>query len=130
MPDGIQGQAPPAAPVRSQPPQQAGLVAKARLGALLARKLLEAAVPVLGSESEDGKAVLSALTALKRISGDTAPGLLQSETRALAGAATPVPAAGPAGPPPGGMPMRGPAPAPGSLGPAPMPMPMPAGAGG
>ena len=126
MPDGLQGQAPPAAPVRSQPQAQAGLVAQARLRALIARKLLEAAVPILGTDSEDGKAVLGALTALKKISGDTAPGLMQSEHRALAGAVQPVPPPGPAGPPPGGMPMRGPAPAPGSMGAgSPMAMPMP-----
>ena len=100
---------------------------------LIARKLLEAAVPILGTDSEDGKAVLGALSSLKRISGDTAPGLMQSEHRAMAGAVNPVPGQGPAGPPAGGMPMRGPAPAGGSMGAmgaAPAPMPMPAGAGG
>ena len=90
---------------------------------LIARKLLEAAVPILGTESDDGKAVLSALSSLKRISGDTAPGLMQSEHKAMAGAVQPVPPPGPAGPPPG--PMRGPMPGPGSMGPG-MPMPAPA----
>ena len=119
MPDGLQGQAPPAAPVK--PPQQAGLIAQSRLRVLIARKLLEAAVPILGTDSEDGKAVLGALSSLKRISGDTAPGLMQSEHRAMGAAVQPVPGPGPAGP------MRGPMPAPGSMSagaPAPMPMPV------
>lgn len=86
-------------------------------------------MPVLGTDSEDGKAVLGALSSLKRISGDVAPGLMQSEHRAMGQAVQPVPPPGSAAP--GGMPMRGPMPAPGSMGMGgPMPAPAPVGAGG
>jgi hypothetical protein len=91
-----------------------------------ARKVLESTVAILGSGSDEGKKVLTALKALADFGGDTAPGLLGAEHQAMGQAVTPVP--GPGTPPPGGMPMRGPTPGPGSMAPGGMtPVPAPAG---
>ena len=95
------------------------MVAQARLRVLAARKVLETVVPMLGTDTDEGKDVLNALKALSKFSGDTAGGLGQSELQSLSQAAQPVPKpAGPGGPPPGGMPLRPPMPGPGSMGPA------------
>lgn len=105
-------QAPPAAGVPNAAPAQSmaqeGLQAKARLQIILARKVLEAVLPVLGSDSEEGKSVTKALTALAAISrGEAEPKLLESEAASLRQVAAPAPQ--PVGRPQSqlGMPMPG-----------------------
>ena len=100
------------------------MIAQARLRVLAARKVLETVVPILGTDTDEGKDVLNALKSLSKFSGDTAAGLGQSELQSLSQAAQPVPRpAGPGGPGPGMM-LGGPRPGPGSMGPgAPAPVP-------
>lgn len=116
MPDGPVGATAPAAPATAPPP--AGLQAQARLRVLLARKVLESVVPILGSGSDDGRKVLNAVKALADFSGDTAGGLTQAEHQAMGQAIQPVPRPGPGAPPPAGPALRPPVPGPGSMGPA------------
>lgn len=52
------------------------------------------------TSSEEGKAAIKALQALQGISGDTQPGLAESEGQALKGAVSPQPGGAPQG---GGM---------------------------
>lgn len=103
----IQGAPPsPVAPVALQ---QQGMVARARIKALLARRMLEDALPVLTSGSEDGQAIVKALSALKSVGEPSDPGLQVSEAQAEAPPGGPG-AMAPLGPPPGGMGMAGPGP--------------------
>lgn len=106
-PPGLPGP-PPAAPAPPEmppgtPPQaapqglvQEGLKARAYLQTGIARKLLETALPTVGSASEEGKAIISALSALKKVAptpGDS--DLTDTEVDALKPGMSP-------GPPPGG----------------------------
>ena len=76
-------------------------------------------MPILGTDNDDGRDVLKAITILSKFSGDTAAGLQQAEHQALGQSVQGVPGpAGPGGPPPGGMPLRPPMPGAGSMGPA------------
>jgi|SRR5262245_8547790 len=77
----------PGAPPR--PLAQEGLQAKARLQVVLARKVLESVLPILGSESEEGKAVTKALTALAAIASAQDPTLQESEAASLRQVASP-----------------------------------------
>jgi hypothetical protein len=103
--------APPSAP--ASPMLQAGNVAAARLKVVIARKMLEAALPDLGAESDEGKAVVLALRPLTNIFvGEPQPGLLDSEINSMKETAAPTPAPAPApaaSPAPTGMAMGGPA---------------------
>src|SRR5262245_45105337 len=60
---------PPGTPPQAAPVglQQEGLKARAYLQTGIARKLLETALPTVGSASEEGKAIISALNALKKV---------------------------------------------------------------
>ena len=81
---------------------------RARTQVLVARKLLEQAVSVVGVGSPEGKDILKALSALAKVyEGAPGGGIQQSEMKSLAAQA-------PAGPQPpqqmGGAPMGGPTP--------------------
>jgi hypothetical protein len=86
---------------------------RARVQVVLARKLLEQAVPVVGAGSDEGKKILKALTNISDLyQGAPAGGIQQAELKSLAASA-------PAGPQPqqqqGGQSMGGPMPGPGSM---------------
>jgi hypothetical protein len=86
----------PAAPAGPMPAE--GAKARARFQVVMARKLLEQAVPVLGSEGEEGKAVLTCLKSLAGIyKGSGSEGLLDTEAARLRETATPTPTAAPTG---------------------------------
>jgi len=118
MPDemipGGGGMAPsgPEASPMSNPTEQEGLKAQARQGVQLAIKLLEASLLPFGTQSEEGKKILSSINGLAKIAGATGnPDLNQAEVKMLAAQAGPQDA----GPPPaggGGMQMGGPSPMP------------------
>ena len=83
---------------------------KARVQVVLARKLLEQAVPVLGAGSDEGKKILKALSQLTDIyQGAPAGGIQQAELKSLASQAPAGPQPTPQ-PQPGGMAMGGPVP--------------------
>lgn len=65
------------------------------LQVVVARKMLEMALESLGSGTDEGRDVVKALSALSKISADTAPGLMQSEYQAMQGAVNPNPGAMP-----------------------------------
>ena len=119
--DGPAG-APPAGPSASpmsNPTEQEGLKAQAMQGIQLAIKLLEASLLPFGTQSPEGKKILSAINGLSKMSGPSGgPDLNQAEVKMLAAKAGPQGAGGPPppGPPPGGMPggmpMGGPMPRP------------------
>lgn len=69
----------PAAPAMLM---QEAIKARARVEVMSARKTLERALPILGSGTEEGEAIVKALTALKNVSLDVAPGLEESESAA------------------------------------------------
>ncbi len=76
---------------------------------VLARKLLEQAVPTLGAGSEEGKKILKALVAISDLyQGAPAGGIQQAEMKSLASQAPAGPQPTPA--PMGGAPMGGPVP--------------------
>jgi hypothetical protein len=88
---------------------------RARVQVVLARKLLEQAVPVLGAGSDEGKKILKALTNIADIyQGAPAGGIQQAEMKSLASQAPAGPQPTPA--PMGGMGMGGPTPGPGTMG--------------
>lgn len=101
--------APPAGPSSapmSNPTEQEGLKAQAKQGIQLAVKLLESTLLPFGTQSPEGKKILSAINSLTKIGGETGgPDMNQAEIKMLAAQAGPQ-GAGPApgGPPPGGMP--------------------------
>lgn len=95
--------APPSAPAAAPPAE--GVRAKARVAVIIARKVLESALPELGVDTEEGHAVLQALKPLSDIySGPAAPGLEKSELASLMGQAVsgpqPTMSANQAGPTP------------------------------
>lgn len=107
---------PSAAPM-SNPTEQEGLKAQARQGIQLAVKLLESTLLPFGTQSPEGKKILSAINSLTKIGGETGgPDMQQAEVKMLgalagpqdAGPKPPMPG-GPGGMP-GGMPMGGPKP--------------------
>lgn len=123
---------PQAAPM-SDPTEQEGLKAQAMQGVQLAIKLLESSLLPFGTQSPEGKKILSTINALTKLAGGAGegPDLGQAEVKLLAAKAGPQgaggpapPAPGPGGPggpgggppgmppgmPPGGMPMGGPMP--------------------
>lgn len=109
-------QAPSQAPSPSAPAQgpgkqgqgmakQAGMMARARVTLLAARKACQMALAMIDDmASEEGKAALDALKALAKISGDTQPGLAESEGKSLQQAVQPQAGGG------GGTQMAGPQP--------------------
>lgn len=108
---------PTAAPM-SNPTEQEGLKAQAKQGIQLAVKLLESTLLPFGTQSPEGKKILSAINSLTKIGGESGgPDLNQAEVKMLAAKAGPQDA-GPGGPMPGGpggpagMPMGGPMPRP------------------
>ncbi len=106
---------PSAAPM-SNPTEQEGLKAQSRQGIQLAVKLLESTLLPFGTQSPEGKKILSAIRSLTALAGETGgPDLQQAEVKMLGAQAGPQDA-GPKPPPPGaggmpgGMPMGGPKP--------------------
>jgi len=82
---------------------------RARVQVVMARKLLEQAVPVLGAGSDEGKKILKALSQLTDIyQGAPAGGIQQAEMKSLASQAPAGPQ--PTPPPMGGASMGGPVP--------------------
>ena len=82
---------------------------RARVQVVLARKLLEQAVPVLGAGSDEGKKILKALTTIADVfQGAPAGGIQQGEMKTLAAMAPSGPQ--PTPPPMGGASMGGPVP--------------------
>jgi hypothetical protein len=107
----------PAAAPMSNPTEQEGLKAQARQGLQLAVKLLEASLLPFGTQSPEGKKILSAINSITKLSGESGgPDLQQAEMKMLASKVGPQDAAGPKPPMPGGMPggmpMGGPQPRP------------------
>lgn len=95
----------PAAPVGLV---QAGMVARARVAVLAARAALEHALPLLGSASEEGQAVVKALGALDKIPAMPDPTMASNEPQPPGMTLPPAPPPM-AGGMPGGMAMGGPA---------------------
>ena len=82
---------------------------RARTQVLVARKLLEQAVSVVGVGSPEGKDILKALSSLSKVyEGAPGGGIQQSEMKSLASQAPAGPQ--PAPQPMGGAPMGGPVP--------------------
>lgn len=108
---------PSAAPM-SNPTEQDGLKAQAKQGIQLAIKLLEASLLPFGTQSPEGKKLMSAISGLTKIGGESGgPDMNQAEVKMLAAkagpqGAPPPPAPGGPGGMPGGMPMGGPMPKP------------------
>ena len=109
---------PSAAPM-SNPTEQEGLKAQARQGLQLAVKLLEASLLPFGTQSPEGKKILSAINSITKLSGESGgPDLQQAEMKMLAAKTGPQDAGAGPKPPmpgggmPGGMPMGGPQPRP------------------
>ncbi len=93
----------------SNPTEQEGLKAQSRQGLQLAIKLLEASLLPFGTQSKEGKAILSSINKLAEFAGATgSPDLQQAEVKMLGAQAGPQDAGGA----PGGMPMAGPGPIP------------------
>jgi hypothetical protein len=105
------GATPPVGPSPSAAPAQEGLIAQARTKVGEAAKLLVDALGMLktGINSDEGKAILSALKTLGPITPDVAEGLGRSELQSLLASASPV----------------RPAPSPGTMLGTPRPAPMP-----
>lgn len=101
------GQQSPSAPVQS--PQQAGVFAQGRMYLLMGRKMIQTAVAMLPTDTDEGKAAVKALNSLASISGDVGPGLMDSQLQAMQGAVQGVPSAADQGQDPSGA-MSGPAP--------------------
>jgi hypothetical protein len=104
---------PGAAPMMS-PQKNEGAQAQAKVQCLNAQKVLERALAAFGSASEEGKAVLKAISALAKAFGkdlDTSEELSAAEKMTmLQGLAGPGQPPKPQGPPPGGPPGAGAAP--------------------
>lgn len=84
---------------------------RARVQVVLARKLLEQAVPVIGASSEEGKKVLKALTNLSDLyQGAPGGGIQQAELKALSSGAPSGPQPTPQPQQMGGATMGGPVP--------------------
>lgn len=115
---------PSAAPM-SNPTEQEGLKAQARQSLQLVVKLLEASLMPFGTQSPEGKKILSAINSISKLSGESGgPDLQQAEMKMLASKVGPQDA-GPKPPMPGGPPPGGPAGMPGGMPMAgPMPRPM------
>lgn len=97
----------------SNPTEQEGLKAQSRQGIQLAIKLLEASLLPFGTQSKEGKAILSSINKLAEIGGATgSPDLQQSEVKMLAANTGPQDAGGQSAGGPGGMAMGGPSPIP------------------
>ncbi len=117
-PAGAAPAGPSAAPM-SNPTEQEGLKAQARQGIQLAIKLLESTLLPFGTQSPEGKKILSAINSLTKLGGESGgPDLKQAEVKMLAaqtgpgGAGPGGPPPGAGAPPPGGIPMMGPGPRP------------------
>src|SRR6185436_1201487 len=84
---------PPAGPQASpmsNPTEQEGLKAQAAQGIQLAIKLLEASMLPFGSQSPEGKKILSAINGLAKIAGPSGgPDLKEAEVKMLAAQAGP-----------------------------------------
>lgn len=94
----------------STPQQPKGQQEGAKVDALMAVKMLERTLPAFGSQSDEGKAVLKAISALAKAFGraeDKTQELMPAEMKTLLaglsgpGAAGPPPGAAPPGPPAG-----------------------------
>jgi hypothetical protein len=101
----------------SSPTEQEGLKAQARQGIQLAVKLLESTLLPFGTQSPEGKKILSAINSLTKLGGETGgPDMQQAEVKMLGALAGPQdsgpkpPMPGGPGGMPGGMPMGGPKP--------------------
>ena len=121
MPGGDAGASPagPSASPMSNPTEQEGLKAQALQGIQLAIKLLESSLLPFGTQSPEGKKILSAINGLSKLGGDPGgPDMNQAQVKLLSalagpqGAGAPPPPPGGGGPPGGGMPMGGPMPRP------------------
>lgn len=114
--------APPAGPSvspMSSPTETEGLKAQASQGIQLAIKLLESSLLPFGTQSPEGKKILSAINSLSKLGGDPGgPDMNQAQVKMLSalagpqGAGAPPSPPGGGGPPGGGMPMGGPMPRP------------------
>jgi len=102
----------------SNPTETEGLKAQALQGIQLAIKLLESSLLPFGTQSPEGKKILSAINGLAKLGGDPGgPDMNQAQVKMLAAQAGPQGAGSPPPPPqgggaPGGMPMAGPMPRP------------------
>jgi hypothetical protein len=97
----------------SNPTEMEGLKAQAMQGIQLAIKLLESALLPFGSQSPEGKKLLSAVNSLSKLTGPSGgPDMNQAQVKMLNAkvSPTPLPVPAPAGGAPGGMPMGGPGP--------------------
>ena len=120
MPPGADAPAPagPSVSPMSSPTETEGLKAQALQGIQLAIKLLESSLLPFGTQSPEGKKILSAINGLSKLGCD--PGgqdMNQAQVKMLAAQAGPTGAGSPPPPPqgggaPGGMPMGGPMPRP------------------
>lgn len=111
--------APAAAPMMT-PQKPAGQQEGAKVDALMAVKMLERALPAFGSGTDEGKAILKAITALGHAFGkeegqteELMPAEIKQMLQGLAGPGAPPKGASPA-PPPGGAPPGAGAPPPGA----------------
>jgi hypothetical protein len=90
------------------------LKARARIQVQAARKLLEFALPLLGSSSPEGKEVAKSIVTLSKLGMPMAEGLSMSEHQAMAPSGAPEPpqpaAMAARGPQGGGVAMSGPQP--------------------
>lgn len=92
----------PASPAETMP--AAGIQARARMQVLFARKLLEQALSSLGTDTDEGKKLLTALKALADVfTGSPSGGMMKNEVKSLGASAL-------GGPQPMGVPMGGPTP--------------------
>lgn len=107
-PSGAEGSPPPGGPSAapmSNPTEQEGLKAQARQGIQLAVKLLESTLIPFGTQSPEGKKILSAITSLTKLGGETGgPDMQNAEMKMLQAQVGPKDAGPPPGPPGGGMP--------------------------
>ena len=108
----------PSASPMSSPTEQEGIKAQALQGIQLAIKLLETSLLPFGTQSPEGKKILSAINGLAKLGGEPGgPEMNQSQIKMLAAQAGPQgagapPPPSPQGGAPGGMPMAGPMPRP------------------
>lgn len=105
------GAAGPSPAPMSNPSEQEGLKAQAMQGVQLAIKLLEAAMLPFGSQSPEGKKLLSAVNSLSKIAGASGnPEMNEAEIKMLNAKVSPEPippGGGPGGGAPGGAPGGG-----------------------
>lgn len=120
-PPGAAPEQPPAAAPMMSPQVPHGAQEDSKVNCLLAQKLLEKALPPFGSGSEEGKAILKAISALAKAFGkqessteELTPAEKMQMLQGLAGPGAPPKPAGPPGAPPPGAGAAPPQPPPGA----------------